>query len=75
MLKIWKMEKRGKVIPETFEHYEQENINEKNPGVFGKQQKIWLECGVGMVGNEARMSWAISRHLNLYVAWLDFQLG
>ncbi|MXQ82424.1 hypothetical protein E5288_WYG011034 [Bos mutus] len=44
-----KEEKRGKVIPETFEHYEQENINEKKPGVFGKQQKIWLECGVGMI--------------------------
>lgn len=25
------------------EHHEQENINEKKPGVFGKQQKIWLE--------------------------------
>lgn len=31
------------------EHHEQENINEKKPGVFGKQQKIWLEYGVDMV--------------------------
>lgn len=37
---FFKEEKRGNVILETFEHYEQENINEKKPGVFGKQQKF-----------------------------------
>ena len=51
-------------LSRKLEHHEQENINEKKPGVFGKQQKIWLEYGVDMVGNEARMSWAISRHLD-----------